>query len=153
MKFLNARAYIAMGLAALTASLVLIASVLEIFPDRDSAVRDGRAALAETLAASTTRLIANRDVARRIDVVGIRRDPISRVIECPQREPLVVTMLIHQARFVKQEALDSLLKVTHLLQAVQALRSHSRMLARSRSIGIFPSSNRFRTSVSTSSCA
>ncbi|MGZ5092596.1 MAG: response regulator [Burkholderiales bacterium] len=77
MKFLNARTYIAVGLAALTASLVLIASVLEIFPDRDSAVRDGRAALAETLAASTTWLIANRDVAQLESMLNfvVRRNP------------------------------------------------------------------------------
>jgi PAS domain S-box-containing protein len=62
MRILNTRTYIAIGLAALVSSLVLIASVLEIFPDRDSAVREGRAALAETLAAGTTSLIANRDV-------------------------------------------------------------------------------------------
>jgi PAS domain S-box-containing protein len=62
MKFLNTRTYIAIGLSALVASLVLIASVLEILPDRDGAVREGRAALAETLAAGTTSLIANRDV-------------------------------------------------------------------------------------------
>src|SRR4051794_40112085 len=59
---LNTRAHIAFGLATLAASLVLISSVLHIFPDREGAVREGRAALAETLAASTTALIAHRDV-------------------------------------------------------------------------------------------
>jgi PAS domain S-box-containing protein len=94
MKFLNARTYIAMGLAALTASLVLIASVLEIFPDRDSAVREGRAALAETLAASTTSLIANRDVAQLESmlnfVVKRNADMLSAAIRNADGIPLVM---------------------------------------------------------------
>jgi PAS domain S-box-containing protein len=60
-KFLNARTYVAFGLAALAASVVLISSVLGIFPDRGGAVREGRAALAEALAASTTALVADRN--------------------------------------------------------------------------------------------
>jgi PAS domain S-box-containing protein len=64
MKIINTRVYIAFGLAALSASLVLVSSVLGIFPDREGAVRAGRAALAETLAASITPLIANRDAAQ-----------------------------------------------------------------------------------------
>jgi PAS domain-containing protein len=63
-KFLNTRVYIAVGLAALTASIMLMASMLGLIPDRASAVRDGRAALAETLAAETTSLIGARDFAR-----------------------------------------------------------------------------------------
>ena len=64
MKFLNARTYIAFGLASLAASVVLVSSVLGIFPDRDGAVRQGRAALAETLAASATALIADKNPAQ-----------------------------------------------------------------------------------------
>ena len=64
MKFLNARTYIAFGLATLAASVVLVSSVLGIFPDRDGAVREGRAALAEALAASATALIADRNQAQ-----------------------------------------------------------------------------------------
>jgi len=63
-KFLSARTYIALGLAALTATLVLIASVIDLFPDRDSAVREGRAALAEAIAAGATPIIPNRDTAQ-----------------------------------------------------------------------------------------
>jgi PAS domain S-box-containing protein len=64
MKFLNTRFYIAMGLVSLAVSIVLMSSVLGIFPDRESAVRAGRAALAETLAASTSALVSERDVSR-----------------------------------------------------------------------------------------
>ena len=56
MKWLNARVYISFGLASLAASLVLISSMFGLFPDREHAVREGRAALAETLAASATAL-------------------------------------------------------------------------------------------------
>ena len=58
---LNARAHIAIGLASLAVSIVLMSSVLGIFPDREAAVRQGRATLAETLAASATALLADRD--------------------------------------------------------------------------------------------
>jgi PAS domain S-box-containing protein len=64
LKFLNTRAYIAFGLASLVMSLVLVSSAIDIFPDREGAIRAGRAALAETLAASATPLIANRDAAQ-----------------------------------------------------------------------------------------
>jgi PAS domain S-box-containing protein len=63
-KFLNTRVYIAVGLASLMASMVLTASMLGLIPDRTGAVRDGRAALAEALAAETTSLIGTRDPAR-----------------------------------------------------------------------------------------
>ncbi len=64
MKILNTRVYISFGLASMAASLVLVSSVLGIFPDREGAVRAGRAALAETLAASVTPLIGHRDSAQ-----------------------------------------------------------------------------------------
>jgi len=64
MKFLNARTYIAFGLASLAASLILISSMLGIFPDREFAQRNGRAALAETLGAATTALVAERKGAQ-----------------------------------------------------------------------------------------
>src|SRR5688572_16373012 len=64
MKFLNTRFYISMGLISLAVSIVLMSSVLGIFPDREAAVRDGRAALAETLAATASALVSERDVSR-----------------------------------------------------------------------------------------
>ncbi|MBI4756152.1 MAG: response regulator [Betaproteobacteria bacterium] len=64
MKALNARTQIALGLALLVASLVLCAGFLGLVPDRDAAVRQGRAALAETLAASATALAGQAEPAR-----------------------------------------------------------------------------------------
>jgi signal transduction histidine kinase/CheY-like chemotaxis protein len=63
MKTPSARVYIAIGLASLCASIVFLASLINIVPERDSAVRSGRAAVAETLASAATMLIATRDVA------------------------------------------------------------------------------------------
>jgi hypothetical protein len=45
-------------LSSLVASIVLGAAFLGFVPDRDSAVRAGRAALAESVAATATALIA-----------------------------------------------------------------------------------------------
>jgi PAS domain S-box-containing protein len=94
MKFLNTRAYIALGLASLAASLVLISSVLQIFPDREGAVRDGRAALAETLAASTTALVAHRDTPQLTAMLNFvaKRNPdiLSAAIRTADGNPLVV---------------------------------------------------------------
>jgi len=76
MKGPSARSHIALGLSLLTLSLLLAAAFLGLVPDRASAVRDGRAALAETMAAtgsalatrgelplleSTLRLVAKRN--------------------------------------------------------------------------------------------
>ncbi len=93
MKFLNARFYIAFGLASLVASLVLVSSVLDLFPDRDGALRQGRATLAETLAATATVLIAGRDIAQ-LDailkfVVKRNADMLSAAVRTADGKPLV----------------------------------------------------------------
>src|ERR1700674_1409475 len=64
MKIVNTRVYIALGLTSLMATLVLGASILGLIPDRAGAIRDGRAALAETLAADATSLITRQEIAR-----------------------------------------------------------------------------------------
>ena len=100
MKFLNARTFIAFGLAALAASVVLVSSVLGIFPDRDGAVREGRAAFAEALAASATALIADRNhgqlhavlsfvVKRNKDLISaaVRRADGAAVVTVGAQEP------------------------------------------------------------------
>ncbi len=64
MKIFSTRVYIALGLASLLATVVLAASMVGLIPDRIGAVRDGRAALAETLAADATALISQQEIAR-----------------------------------------------------------------------------------------
>jgi PAS domain S-box-containing protein len=61
MKTLNARSHIALGLAFLVASALLGASFLGLVPDRSGAMRDGRAALTETLAISITTMLARSE--------------------------------------------------------------------------------------------
>jgi len=53
-----------MGLVSLMSSVLLLAIYLEVVPDRVSAIRLGRAALAESLAASTSALATQSDAAR-----------------------------------------------------------------------------------------
>ncbi len=57
MKFLNPKARITMGLVGVMTSLVMLAFFLNIVPDRNSAVREGRAALAEAIAVYSTALV------------------------------------------------------------------------------------------------
>jgi PAS domain S-box-containing protein len=63
---LSAKAYIAFGQVSLLISLVLAGIYLGIVPDRMGAVRQGRTALAETVAAGGTALIARGD-ARQLE--------------------------------------------------------------------------------------
>ena len=50
---LNTRTYIALGLAFLVVSLLLVAAFAGLVPDRSAAIREGRAALAESDRKST----------------------------------------------------------------------------------------------------
>jgi PAS domain S-box-containing protein len=66
MKWINPRTLIAAGMAFLVASLVLAAAFLDLVPDRLGAQRDGRRALAESLA-STGTVLATRGEARLLE--------------------------------------------------------------------------------------
>ena len=61
MKWLDTKGQIALSLAFLVASLVQAAAFLGLVPDRVAAIRDGRMALAETMAIAGTTLIAKED--------------------------------------------------------------------------------------------
>jgi PAS domain S-box-containing protein len=63
MKGLNARTYISLGLAVLVTSTLFAASFFGLVPDRPAAIRDGRAALAESLAITSTALVTRNDLA------------------------------------------------------------------------------------------
>ncbi len=92
-KFLNTRVYIAFGLASLAASMMLMASMLGLIPDRTGAIRDGRAALAEVLAAETTSLIGARDPDRIEAILSfvVKRndDLLSAALRSREGEPIV----------------------------------------------------------------
>src|SRR5215212_9250416 len=60
----NTRFFVALGLSSLLASVLLMAMYLGLIPDRLNAIRLGRAALAESVAASTSTLVSQSDAAR-----------------------------------------------------------------------------------------
>ena len=57
MKFLSPKARITMGLVGAMTSLVMLAFLLNIIPDKNAAVREGQAVLAETIAVYSTALV------------------------------------------------------------------------------------------------
>jgi PAS domain S-box-containing protein len=63
-KRISAKCHIALGLTFLVISLVLVAFYLGIIPDRPGAIRTGRAALAESIAANSSVFITQSDIRR-----------------------------------------------------------------------------------------
>jgi PAS domain S-box-containing protein len=61
MKLLNTRTYITLGLVSMVSTALLAASFFGLVPDRNAAVRDGRLALAESLAAASTVILSSSD--------------------------------------------------------------------------------------------
>ncbi|MDB5804565.1 MAG: arcB 7 [Betaproteobacteria bacterium] len=68
MKSLSTRTYITMGLVSILSSALLTASLLGLIPDRTGAILDGRVALAESVAASSTAILTSGD-SRRLETV------------------------------------------------------------------------------------
>ena len=60
---LTARFRVALGQVGLLVSLLLVAVLLGLVPDRSTAIRQGRAALAETVALHNSEYITQRDIA------------------------------------------------------------------------------------------
>jgi hypothetical protein len=77
MRFWNTKTHVSFGLAALVVSILLVAAVLGLIPDRVGALRDGRIALAESIAASTMTLIAVDQAGQIEDMLGlmVKRNP------------------------------------------------------------------------------
>ena len=71
MKGLSAKARIALGLVGLMVSLVLIASTLDLVPDRRLAMREARAALAEVIAVNTSVWIEEGQLQRAEATLGL----------------------------------------------------------------------------------
>ncbi|MFK8022152.1 MAG: hypothetical protein AB8B86_20515, partial [Pseudomonadales bacterium] len=63
-KKLSAKSQIALGQAGLVVTVVLLAFMIGLVPDRLSAVREGRAALAEALAANSSAFLTYADIRR-----------------------------------------------------------------------------------------
>ena len=64
MRRLNVKYRVVLGLVGLTVSLVMLAFLLGIIPDRASAIREGRAALAEAIAVHSTVAVMSTHVQR-----------------------------------------------------------------------------------------
>jgi PAS domain S-box-containing protein len=77
MRFWNTKTHVSFGLAALVVSILLVAAVLGLIPDRVGALRDGRIALAESIAASTMTLLAVDQAGQIEDMLGlmVKRNP------------------------------------------------------------------------------
>ena len=74
MKFLTPKVRITMGLVGVTTSLVMLAFFLNLIPDRKSAIRQGRADLAETIAVYSTALIKTAESKRLRDDFNLLTD-------------------------------------------------------------------------------
>ena len=61
---LSAKTRIALGQIGLVASVLLAASFIGLIPDQRASIREGRAALAEALAANSSALVTQRDIGR-----------------------------------------------------------------------------------------
>ena len=64
MRTLSPKAHISFGLVGLMVSTVLLAAMFDLIPDRAGAVREGRAALAEVLAAGASTWVEGADLRR-----------------------------------------------------------------------------------------
>ncbi len=79
MKILNTKLRIVIGLTGLIVSLIMLAFFLKIVPDRIAAVREGRAALAESIAVYSTALVMKSDFKRLrddLDLIVERNDDL-----------------------------------------------------------------------------
>ena len=101
---LNTKTYIALGLSFLVVSLVLAAIFLGLVPDRIGAIREGRATLAESLAATATTLAASGDLRQLESTLRlvVKRNP--DVLSAAMRRAdgtLVVTVGEHDRYWVR----------------------------------------------------
>ncbi|MGI9285992.1 MAG: ATP-binding protein [Pseudomonadales bacterium] len=99
LKRLSAKSQIALGQSGIIVSLLLTAVVIGLIPDRVSAVRDGRAMLAEALAANSSTFVTYADlrriesnlqlvVQRNADLLsaGLRREDDSLAVSVAEHE-------------------------------------------------------------------
>jgi PAS domain S-box-containing protein len=99
-KLLNARTYICLGLVSLVSTCLLAASFLGLVPDRAGAIREGRLALAETLAAASAGFLSGAEPRRLEEVLRFvqKRNPQLRSIGLRSREGRLVMAVGEHAR-------------------------------------------------------
>ena len=114
---LNAKSRIALGQVGLLCSVLLAASFLGLLPDQRVSIREGRAALAEALAANSSALITQGDI-RRLEnnlnfVVGRNEDLLSAGLRTEHGQ-LIATVGPHEDRWKRLDtglSSDSQVKV------------------------------------------
>jgi PAS domain S-box-containing protein len=95
MKRLSSRFHLALGLTSLVVSLLLLAHLTGLVPDRDGALRAARVSLAEAVAISSTALLADEDDSRLSQVLGFiaKRNPELQSIALRRRDGSVLWQL------------------------------------------------------------
>jgi PAS domain S-box-containing protein len=99
-KLLNTRTYICLGLVSLVSTALLAASFVGLLPDRAGAVREGRLALAESVAASSAALLSGSEPQKVEEVLRFvqKRNPELRSIGLRSREGRLVVAVGEHAR-------------------------------------------------------
>ena len=100
MKLFDTRTYISLGLASIVSTALLAASFLGLIPDRLEAVRAGRLALAESVAASSAAFLGSSDPGRLEDVLRFiqKRNPDLHSIGLRTREGRLAVAIGEHAR-------------------------------------------------------
>ncbi len=102
MKYITTRTRIAFGLTCLLVSVLLLAVMLGIVPDRDRAVIEGRSALCEAIAVNSSLLVTQQDIKRLraiLDTTVRRNDDILSAAVRRENGKLLIEAGDHQARW------------------------------------------------------
>jgi signal transduction histidine kinase/DNA-binding NarL/FixJ family response regulator len=114
---LNAKARIAIGQVGLLISILLAASFLGLVPNQQLAIREGRAALAEALAANSSALLTQKDIRRLendLELVVVRNEDLLSAGLRMESGRLVASVGSHKnnwQRNVSEYSTDSQVKV------------------------------------------
>jgi PAS domain S-box-containing protein len=106
MKLLDTRTYIALGLVSLVSTALMIASFFDLVPDRSAAVREGRIALAESLAGGSSAILSSSDprpVADLLRFIHARNEDLRSIGLRSQDGRLVVAVGEHQRYWVPMD--------------------------------------------------
>ncbi|MBC7602332.1 MAG: response regulator [Ramlibacter sp.] len=100
MKLVGTRTYIALGLVSIVSTALMAASLLGLIPDRANAVRGGRVAVAESVAAGATAILSGTDQRRLEEVLRfvLKRNDQLRSIGVRSREGRLVLAVGEHAR-------------------------------------------------------
>ena len=83
MKKLSAKFHLSMGLTSIVMTLLLLATMLNMIPDREQAALAGRVALAESIASASTLFLSKKDyssITSNIEFALSRNDDLQSVV-------------------------------------------------------------------------